>query len=143
MKALKIIFYSLIVGFYILTLLNGIYLSLGEELQESISFLSPVSAVISGLSFGGVATLMLFVDKKFITKEQEQDIKHSELITAFTGYIKNNKGDNTKLFNMIEKLFNATERNNRLLEVSLGAKLDNEFLEKQARELIEGVLNEK
>ncbi len=143
MKGLKIFFYSLVVVLYLLMLLNGIYLALPSELQESIGFLSPVSAVIGGAGFGSVATAILYLDRRFATKELKQEGQHSELIKSFLEYVSRNKGDLTKVIKGQDRLEKTIQRNNRLLEADLNAKLDNDFLEEKAREIIEGVLNEK
>lgn len=143
MKGLKIFFYSLVAILYLLMLLNGIYLALPTELQESIGFLSPVSAVVGGTAFGSVATAILYLDRRFTNKEMKQDSNHTELIKAFMDYVSRNKGDLTQVIKGQNKLTKEVERNNRLLEADLNAKLSNELIDGKAKELIEGVLNEK
>ena len=142
MKWLRVFFYSLVVGLYLLMLLNGIYLALPPELQESVGFLSPLSAVIGGTAFGSVATAILYLDRRFANKELKQEGEHTELISAFLGYVKTNKGDLTQVIKVQNELKREVERNNRLLEADLNAKLSNELLDEKAKELIEGVLNE-
>ncbi len=143
MKVLRYIFYTLIGILYLLMFLNGFYLALPVEVQARFGFMSRLIAVIGGASFGSIATGLLWLDRRLANKEASQEMQHSELIKAFVDYVGKNKDENKVIIEGQRYLTNAVERNNRLLEADLNAKLNNELISEKTKEIIEGVLNEK
>lgn len=143
MKGLKALFYTLVSVLYLLMLLNGIYLALPIEIQEQVNFMTPITAVISGTAFGGVATAIMYLDKRFSNKEIAQEKGQQELMSSFIDYVAKNKDDLVAVIKGQKKIIEVTERNNRLLEADLNAKLNNELIDEKAKKIIEGVLNER
>lgn len=139
------LFNALVYGLVAYSLLNAGYLALPPEIQASIPY-SEITAIIGGgasglLGLGGMTV------QAFLTKaKKEADAKFNLLAQNYLNLDK--KYDNVivaykRMENEQHKTTIAIERNNRLLEIDLRAKLSNPLIDDKVAELIRGEVDDK
>ena len=120
-------------------ILSAIYVSLPIEYQAMLPFMNEGTAIVGGITtlFTGTGGLAVqhFLHK---TKTYNQDLNKA-LVDKVLFII-----DEYKIMeDKFEELKKSTDKTNSLIGASLRTKLDNPMLTDTARELIEGVTNDK
>lgn len=125
------------------SMLNGVYFALPVELQEMIPQYNAMVAAVGGVSgalfgFGGLKV------QEYLNRAKTQADEKFNLLAQNYLNLERKYDVMEKAYKLVEQAQNkttlATERNNKLLEIDLQAKLSNPMIDEQVKALIEGVL---
>ena len=129
------------VGIYVALLwsiFSAVYISLPIEYQAMLPNMNEGTAIISGITTFFTGTGGLAVQHYLLkTKSYNEDLNKTlvEKVMLIIDAYKEVKETN-------QKLIEETELNNKLLKISLKAKLDNPTLTNTSRSAIEGAISE-
>lgn len=155
-KILNIVIY----GFLLVALGSFAFLSLPQEIRAKFPQLTRPVALIVGVVTGGGGSFALYLNAWYnkhrnevddqvrilLDKVLETQDKYDNLEKRYL-QLEHNVKETTKVTMVTNKLLDGVRgelsRTNQLHEASLESKLKNPFIDPQAREKIEGVINEK
>jgi len=141
-KIFNVVVYSML-GW---SILSATYLALPIEYQEMIPQFNWLTALISGgstalLGTGGLAVKTWLTNAKVQSDEKYNVLANKFMqLVAFYDEAKVAYNELTTKYDMLDK---SIRYNSKLLSIDLQTKLDNPLITETARNLIEGIANEK
>lgn len=151
----KRLFRLVVVVAFVVAFASAGFMALPDEIKAEIPQITELTALISGLSFGGIGSLLLYAKDLGTKQGTEANIQILELGSEFLKLDKKydrldenlNKSLNTLgvkydiVLSGINALKIAVERNNELLKADMKLKLDNDLIDEKVRQEVSEVLN--